>query len=79
MVGHFKQGAGLMKAVIYEAFGVPPQLDNVPDPTPEVHGVVVKVMAKVALTFRWMLSDIPLPVPTPSAICASEGSTFKSD
>jgi hypothetical protein len=28
-----------MKAVIYEAFGVLPQLKNVPDPTPEIHRV----------------------------------------
>ncbi len=24
-----------MKAVIYDAFGAPPQVKNVPDPTPE--------------------------------------------
>ena len=34
-----------MKAVIYEAFNAPPQLKVVPDPNPETHGVVVKVMA----------------------------------
>jgi len=42
-IGRFKQGANPMKAVIYEDFGAPPQLKNVPDPTPEVHGVVTKV------------------------------------
>ena len=35
-----------MKAVVYEAFGVRPQIKIVPDPTPETHGVVVKVMAR---------------------------------
>ena len=39
MVRRFKQGANRMKAVIYEAFNAPPQLKNVPDPTPEAHGV----------------------------------------
>lgn len=34
-----------MKAVVYEQFGVAPTLQNVPDPTPESHGVVVKVEA----------------------------------
>jgi alcohol dehydrogenase len=42
-----------MKAVIYEAFGVPPHLKNVPDPTPEVHGVVVKVMATGVCRSDW--------------------------
>ncbi|MEK7833694.1 MAG: alcohol dehydrogenase catalytic domain-containing protein, partial [Acidobacteriota bacterium] len=42
-----------MKAVIYEAFGVTPQLKNVPDPTPEAHGVVVKVMATGVCRSDW--------------------------
>ncbi|HQR34738.1 MAG TPA: zinc-dependent alcohol dehydrogenase family protein [Blastocatellia bacterium] len=42
-----------MKAVIYEAFGVLPQLKNVPDPTPETHGVVVKVMATGVCRSDW--------------------------
>ena len=42
-----------MKAVIYEAFGAPPQLKNVPDPTPEAHGVVVKVMATGVCRSDW--------------------------
>jgi alcohol dehydrogenase len=42
-----------MRAVIYEAFGVPPQLKNVLDPTPEVHGVVVKVMATGVCRSDW--------------------------
>lgn len=42
-----------MKAVVYEAFGVPPQLKNVPDPTPEAHGVVVKVMATGVCRSDW--------------------------
>jgi D-arabinose 1-dehydrogenase-like Zn-dependent alcohol dehydrogenase len=51
--GRFKQGADSMKAVIYEAFGAPPQLKNVPDPTPEVHGVVVKVKATGVCRSDW--------------------------
>jgi alcohol dehydrogenase len=42
-----------MKAVIYEAFGAPPQLKTVPDPTPETHGVVVKVMATGVCRSDW--------------------------
>jgi alcohol dehydrogenase len=42
-----------MKAVIYEAFNAPPQLKNVPDPTPEAHGVIVKVMATGVCRSDW--------------------------
>lgn len=42
-----------MKAVIYEAFGATPELKNVPDPTPEKHGVVVKVMATGVCRSDW--------------------------
>jgi alcohol dehydrogenase len=42
-----------MKAVIYEAFGVPPQLKNVPDPTPEPHGVIIKVRATGVCRSDW--------------------------
>jgi alcohol dehydrogenase len=42
-----------MKAVIYEAFGVPPQLKNVPDPSPAAHGVIVKVMATGVCRSDW--------------------------
>ena len=34
-----------MKAVVFEQFSTPPTIQQVPDPTPEPHGVVVKVMA----------------------------------
>ena len=34
-----------MKAVVYEKFGVAPTLQNLADPTPENHGVVIKVEA----------------------------------
>ncbi len=34
-----------MKAVVYEQFGVAPTLQNVADPSPETHGVVVRVEA----------------------------------
>lgn len=42
-----------MKAVIYEAFGAPPQLKEVPDPIPEAHGVIVKVMATGVCRSDW--------------------------
>src|SRR4030095_12945082 len=42
-----------MKAVIYEAFGVQPELKNVPDPNPEADGVVVKVMATGVCRSDW--------------------------
>ncbi len=42
-----------MKAVIYEAFSVRPQLKCVPDPTPETHGVIVKVMATGVCRSDW--------------------------
>ena len=42
-----------MKAVIYEAFGVPPELKNVPDPNPEADGVVIKVMATGVCRSDW--------------------------
>ncbi|MFN0111668.1 MAG: zinc-dependent alcohol dehydrogenase family protein [Blastocatellia bacterium] len=42
-----------MKAVIYEAFGTLPQLKNVPDPIPEAHGVIVKVMATGVCRSDW--------------------------
>ena len=43
----------MMKAVIYDAFGIRPELRNVPDPTPESHGVVVKVMATGLCRSDW--------------------------
>jgi alcohol dehydrogenase len=42
-----------MKAVVYEAFSAPPHLQRVPDPTPEPHGVVVKVMATGVCRSDW--------------------------
>ncbi len=42
-----------MKAVIYEAFNAPPQLRNVPDPMPQAHGVVIKVMATGVCRSDW--------------------------
>lgn len=42
-----------MKAIVYEAFSAPPRLQNVPDPTPEAHGVVVKVMATGVCRSDW--------------------------
>ena len=42
-----------MKAVVYEAFSSPPQLKTVPDPTPEAHGVVVRVQATGVCRSDW--------------------------
>jgi len=42
-----------MKAVIYEAFGALPQLKDVPDPSPETHGVIVKVTATGVCRSDW--------------------------
>lgn len=42
-----------MKAVIYEAFGSLPQLKDVPDPSPETHGVIVKVTATGVCRSDW--------------------------
>lgn len=42
-----------MKAVIYEAYSAPPRIMSVPDPTPEAHGVVVKVMATGVCRSDW--------------------------
>lgn len=42
-----------MKAVVYEAFSAPPQSQHLPDPTPETHGVVVKVMATGVCRSDW--------------------------
>ena len=43
----------MMKAVLYEAFSAPPKLVTVADPTPENHGVVVKVMATGVCRSDW--------------------------
>jgi alcohol dehydrogenase len=42
-----------MKAVVFEAFAALPSLQRVPDPTPEPHGVVVKVMATGVCRSDW--------------------------
>lgn len=43
----------MMKALLYEAFSEPPRIANVPDPKPEAHGVVVKVMATGVCRSDW--------------------------
>ncbi|BCB09797.1 alcohol dehydrogenase [Vreelandella venusta] len=42
-----------MKAVVFEQFSAPPQILQLPDPTPEPHGVVVKVMATGVCRSDW--------------------------
>ena len=42
-----------MKAILYEAFAAPLQVANVPDPTPERHGVVVEVKASGICRSDW--------------------------
>ena len=42
-----------MKAVVYETFGSRPRLRSVPDPAPEAHGVVIRVMATGVCRSDW--------------------------
>ena len=42
-----------MKAALYEAFTEPLTIHNVPDPTPEPHGVVIRVMATGVCRSDW--------------------------
>jgi len=42
-----------MKAVLFEQYGALPKIRNVPDPTPENHGVVLKVMATGVCRSDW--------------------------
>ncbi len=42
-----------MKAVVFEQFSAPPNIQQLPDPTPEAHGVVVKVMANGVCRSDW--------------------------
>ncbi|WP_029911490.1 zinc-dependent alcohol dehydrogenase family protein [Pelobacter seleniigenes] len=42
-----------MKAMIYESFSTAPRIKSVPDPIPESHGVVVKVMATGVCRSDW--------------------------
>ncbi|HEX5786034.1 MAG TPA: zinc-dependent alcohol dehydrogenase family protein [Burkholderiaceae bacterium] len=42
-----------MKAVVYQRFGAPPQLKEVPDPTPQSHGVVIQVKATGVCRSDW--------------------------
>lgn len=42
-----------MKAAVYEAFGQAPTIQNVPDPTPEAAGVVIRTMASGVCRSDW--------------------------
>ena len=42
-----------MKAVVFEQFSAPPSIQQVPDPAPAPHGVVVKVMANGVCRSDW--------------------------
>jgi alcohol dehydrogenase len=42
-----------MKAVLFEQFGQPPRVQNVPDPTPSTEGVVIKVEATGLCRSDW--------------------------
>ncbi len=42
-----------MKAVLYEAFSAAPKIVTLPDPVPEAHGVVVRVMATGVCRSDW--------------------------
>src|SRR3954453_13773272 len=60
-----------MTAVVYEQFGMPPSVREVPDPVPAPHGVVVRVEATGLCRSDWHGwmghdADIALPhVPGP--------------
>jgi D-arabinose 1-dehydrogenase-like Zn-dependent alcohol dehydrogenase len=56
----------IMKAVLFEQFGQPPRVQNVPDPTPSPEGVVIKVEATGLCRSDWHGwmghdSDVVLP------------------
>jgi alcohol dehydrogenase len=42
-----------MRAILYESFSAPPRLVTLPDPTPEPHGVVVKLTATGVCRSDW--------------------------
>jgi D-arabinose 1-dehydrogenase-like Zn-dependent alcohol dehydrogenase len=42
-----------MRAVIYDAFGAPPRVEQVPDPAPAVHGAVIRVEASGLCRSDW--------------------------
>ena len=42
-----------MKAAVFEAFGQPLSIQNVPDPRPNDHGVVIRVMATGLCLSDW--------------------------
>ena len=42
-----------MKALVYRAFSVPPEMERVPDPTPTDDGVVLRVMASGVCRSDW--------------------------
>ncbi|AIA74399.1 hypothetical protein FF32_05920 [Halomonas campaniensis] len=42
-----------MRDVVFEQFSAPPQIQQLPDPTPEPHGVVVKLMANGVYRSDW--------------------------
>ncbi|MDM7481981.1 MAG: zinc-dependent alcohol dehydrogenase family protein [Halomonas sp.] len=42
-----------MKAVVFEQFSAPPSIQQVPDPAPAPHGIVVKVMANGVCRSDW--------------------------
>src|SRR5688572_282898 len=49
----FLQRKFIMKAVLYEAFSIAPKIVKVPDPNPELHGVVIRVMATGVCRSDW--------------------------
>lgn len=56
-----------MKAVVFEQFSAPPHIQQLPDPTPEPHGVVVNVRATGVCRSDWHGwvghdTDIQLPM-----------------
>ena len=56
-----------MKAVIYREFAKLPKIEELPDPTPKAHGVVLRVMATGLCRsdwHGWMGHDPDISLPT---------------
>ncbi|MGE0129505.1 MAG: DUF305 domain-containing protein [Blastocatellales bacterium] len=63
----FKQGARLMKTVIYGVFGVSSQITNVFDPMPRIYGVIVRAACLCVLA-----AVGPLVCLAPLRVCAQQ-------
>ena len=51
-----------MKAVIYREYATLPKLEDLPDPTPKTHGVVLRVKATGLCRSDWHGCDSDKPI-----------------